>query len=87
MELLNTMPPLRKRLNPTIALIVGFLLGGLGLGIYMRSVLDGLMVLVLAVVLASQLEAGGWLLGAAIAGGYGALRVHTSNERLPAAGR
>jgi hypothetical protein len=84
MDLLNAMPVLRKPLNPTIALIVGFLLGGIGLGIYLRSVLDGFMVVIVTIVLASQLAAGGWLLGAALAAGYGALRVHSSNERLEA---
>lgn len=78
-------PPLSRRRNPTVALIVGFLFGGVGLAIYFRSLLDGILAVTVFVVSTSQFAASGSLATCAIIGIWGYLRAHSSNARLDAA--
>jgi hypothetical protein len=85
---LRTLPALKSEKNPTVALIVGFLFGGVGLAIYFRKVIDFFIPVFACIVLAvfhSQLRGQGELYvaaGAVIAACYGYLRARSSNEML-----
>jgi hypothetical protein len=39
-QVLSALPPLRRRKNPSLALVIGLVAGGLGLSIYFRSFID-----------------------------------------------
>jgi hypothetical protein len=84
---LGKLPVLKRDRSPNVAAAVGFLLGGVGLGIYFRSFIDFLVPLAIVIGLAatSSVIAGlaslGWLAGAVIAGLYGYFRAQQSNER------
>jgi hypothetical protein len=85
---LSKLPVLKKERNPNVAGAIGFLLGGVGLGIYFRSFIDFLVplgIVVALVAMSSSIAAGlaslGWLGGAVIAGLYGYYRARQSNER------
>jgi hypothetical protein len=87
-KLLQILPPLRGPKDPGVASVVGFLTGGIGLGIYFRSFIDVLVPVVLYVFLtvaADHILEFGWVVGAIMAGYYGYVRVVDSNERLAAA--
>jgi hypothetical protein len=79
------LPPLRRRRNPVWALVIGFLTGGLGLGIYFRSLIDIPIPMILATGVAfysAQALDLGWALGSGVAAAYGYARVQDSNSRL-----
>jgi hypothetical protein len=85
---LRALPVLRKTKNPTMALIIGFLFGGLGLAIYFRKVID-LFIPIFAVILLeifhSQFRGQGELYilgGAVVAAAYGYMRATSSNQAL-----
>ena len=81
-ELIEFLPPLKEKRNPTSAAIIGALTGGVGLGIYFKSFIDFLMpigVVALAFVAFNEIGAIG---GAAVAGLYGYFRATTSNNKL-----
>jgi hypothetical protein len=82
LQLVDRLPPLRLARNPGVALLVGLLFGGIGLAIYLRSLLDGLVPLVLVILLSAKLGGSGVAFGAAIAGAWGAIRVSSSNKQL-----
>jgi hypothetical protein len=83
-DLFSKLPALRKDKSPGMAAVLGFLFGGVGLGLYLWSFIDFLfpVVIVIAVsVAASSLAShSGYLIGAVIAGFYGYFRVQASNE-------
>jgi len=85
---MKKLPVLKSEKNPTLALILGFLLGGLGLAIYFRKVIDffiPIFVVIVLEVLHSQLQGQGTLyilVGAVITRTYGYLRAKSSNEAL-----
>ena len=90
-KVLDGLPIIKPSKDPGVALIVGFLLGGLGLGIYLRSFVDLLapvaaLFVLLFVGMGAQVESLGFLGGALFAAAYGYLRVQNSNDRLTAAG-
>ena len=65
--------------------MVGFLTGGIGLGIYFRSFVDVLIPIVLFVgvsIFCQQALVLGWALGPTVVAVYGFARVQESNERL-----
>lgn len=81
------LPPLKRKKNPGLAGILGFLLGGIGLGLYFWSLLDfavPVLLAVLAGIIFSKLAAAGWIAGALVASGYGIFRAITSNAALEA---
>jgi hypothetical protein len=80
----DRLPPLKRKCNPTWALVWGFLLGGIGLGIYFRSFLDFLLLVMVALVLFSTVGSGGWIVGAAFASLWGCMRAISSNSKLNA---
>lgn len=81
-KLLDKIEPLKKKKNPSIALIVGFIFGGVGLCIYFRTVIDILITVSISVLLAVTLNFGGVLLGATVSGLWGYFRVIASNEKF-----
>lgn len=88
LTVLNKLPVLKKRRLPSLAFAIGFLFGGVGLGLYFRSFIDFLapIAVILALSLAGYgVGSGGYLVGAFIAGLYGAFRAANSNDRLAAA--
>lgn len=58
LTILNKLPVLRKRKIPSLAFVIGFLFGGIGLGLYFRSFIDFLAPL--ALILALSLAGGVW---------------------------
>jgi hypothetical protein len=84
------LPPLRKERSPAKAAVIGFLFGGLGLGLYFKSVIDFLIPVLLciataAVAAAAAHQAGGgvgYLAGCMIAARWGYHRARQSNTRL-----
>jgi len=82
-KLLERMPRL-KRKSANVAVVVGFLFGGIGLALYFRSVPDFfalILVVLITLSLVASLGQFGWLAGAPIAALYGYLRVEESNRR------
>jgi hypothetical protein len=79
------LPALRRRKNPLLALVIGFVAGGIGLGVYFRSVVDAVIPIALSVAVAfysAQALDLGWMLGPGIAATYGYARVQDSNARI-----
>jgi hypothetical protein len=87
MKWLYMLPILKGDKNPGMAAVIGFVTGGIGLSIYLRSFIDALVPIVLyvAVFIAyEQAAAFGPLLGAIVSGVYGYARVQNSNTRRAA---
>jgi hypothetical protein len=81
-RVMSPLPPLAGRKKPWLAFVLGFLLGGIALGIYFRSWVDLVVpTVVWLVLIATPGDAGFWA-GAAIGGLWGLLRAVNSNERL-----
>jgi hypothetical protein len=81
---LDKLPVLSRRRNPVWALVIGFLTGGVGLGVYLRSFIDVMIPPILTVVatyVSAKALGLGWLLGPAVAAAYGYARVENSNAR------
>src|SRR5690349_16562155 len=84
------LPPTRKERNPVMAAIIGFLFGGIGLGLYFKSVIDFLIPVGFAVataVLAAAASApsgAGFVGGCMIAARWGYHRARQWNARLAA---
>jgi hypothetical protein len=85
------MRPLRKERNPVKAAIIGFLFGGIGLGLYFKSVIDFLAPVAFAVATTAVAAATakqtaiGFIGGCLIAARWGYYRAHQSNARLATA--
>lgn len=75
-------PPVARPTNPNLAAVLGLLFGGIGLGIYFRSVLDALVPIAIALILAFVIGDVGFWGGVVLAGLYGYMRSLESNERL-----
>jgi hypothetical protein len=91
-RVMNPLPLLRARKNPWLALVLGFLLSGVALGIYFRSWMDlivptAIWAVLIAVdnVIPTVFGDAGFWIGAVIGGLWGLLRAVNSNERLEAA--
>lgn len=85
LKIFDRLAPLGRRKNSQVAAVVGFLTGGIGLGVYLVSFVDvvipiGVVIVLTAVNVAPEV---GWLAGAIVASIYGYLRVESSNARLP----
>lgn len=81
-KFMDALPPLHARKNPGLACLLGLLLGGLGLGIYFRSIVDFVIPIgftILAILLVG--DPGFWG-GVVIAALWGFFRAVNSNERL-----
>lgn len=82
------LPPTHKERNPVTAAIIGFLFGGIGLGLYFKSVIDflipvGFAVATAVVAAAASAPSGaGFLGGCMIAARWGYYRARQSNARL-----
>lgn len=89
---LRALPVLKKTKNPTAALVIGFLFGGIGLAIYFRKVIDFFIPVFAVIVLEvfhAQLRGQGELYvlaGAVVAAAYGYLRATSSNQALAGIG-
>ncbi|MDB4947683.1 MAG: hypothetical protein JWM27_332 [Gemmatimonadetes bacterium] len=87
-EVLNDLEPLKGRKNPVIAFVLGFLLQGIGVGLYLESWKDffmcvGIFVLFFGILLPTVIGEAFLIPAAALfCGIYGAWRATTSNERL-----
>jgi hypothetical protein len=86
--LMDRLPALSRDKSPNVAAFIGFVFGGLGLGIFFRSFVDFLIPI--GIVLAVNLLYGslatsdywiGVLTGSIIAAVYGAVRAKNSNDR------
>ena len=88
-KLLDKLPPLHGTKSAGVAAVLGFVFGGIGLGIYLRSFVDFLFPIAL-VITASVLSTGfaqldpqiGVLAGSIVASLWGYFRVENSNLRL-----
>jgi hypothetical protein len=81
----KNMPPLKRERNPMAAAVLGFLFGGIGLAIYLRSWVDaGLAVAsIIALDLAVSMGLGIEVLAVLLAlGQYGYVRAEASNRLL-----
>ncbi|MGC1199352.1 MAG: hypothetical protein WA882_20835 [Geitlerinemataceae cyanobacterium] len=81
-EFLNNLPPLKERKDSNIAAILGFLFGGIGIGLYFKSAVDFLVPCFIWLVLTAVLPGIGTLAGAVICGLWGYFRVENSNGKL-----
>jgi hypothetical protein len=80
--ILDYFPPLRVRKNEHIAALLGFVTGGVGLCVYLWSLVDLLIPLFFTIVLVAAFGYVGWLGGALVASIWGYFRVINSNARL-----
>ncbi len=81
---LENMDPLSEKKDPTVALILGFLCGGIGLGIYFKSLIDFVFPVLFILVLSFSLPVAGTFFGAVCVGVYGYFRAVSSNNKLGA---
>lgn len=89
-DFLRRLPPLHSHKSPQLAAFIGFLVGGVGLGLYFLSFIDALVPLAILLVLAvagkaAALEPFSLIGGALIAALYGYWRATTSNQARSAA--
>lgn len=82
MNLMRGLPVLKKHKSPNVAAVIGFLTGGIGLGLYCWSFIDFIFPVLAIIVLGAILKTAGWIVGAAMVGLYGYVRVSDSNARL-----
>jgi hypothetical protein len=86
-KMLNEMEPLKQRKSPVIAFILGFLLQGIGVGLYLESWKDffvcvGIFVLFFGILLPTIIGEALLLPAAAFfCGCYGAWRAASSNSK------
>jgi hypothetical protein len=84
------LPPMREKINPVTAGIIGFLFGGIGLGLYFKSIIDFFIPVGFAVattiiaVAVSAPSSTGYLSGCIIAARWGYYRARQSNARVTA---
>lgn len=85
---MKKLPAIGRNTNPSLAAILGLVLGGVALGIYFRSFIDFVVPVGIAILLAVIIGDVGWIGGAVIASVWGFFRSQESNERIghPAAG-
>jgi len=82
------LPTLKNPKDPTTALLVGLVFGGIGLAVYFRKVIDFFIpigIVIALEILHTQLQGQGLIYiaaGALIAAAYGYLRAKYSNEML-----
>jgi hypothetical protein len=76
------MPALRKRKSPGAAAVIGFLFGGIGLGLYLWSFVDFVVPIAIVLLAGAALKAAGFLAGAVIASVWGYFRALYSNNKL-----
>jgi hypothetical protein len=82
------LPPPRKQRSPAAAAVVGFLFGGIGLGLYFRSVLDFVIPVLcalasVAIGAAAAYGSLGYLAGALIAARWGYYRARQLDAGPP----
>lgn len=80
-KLLEDLPPLRQKKNPVIAGILGFLFGGLGIGLYFQSWKDGIYLVIvffLLSILLAHLVVVGPFLALCFASLWGVIRASSS---------
>jgi hypothetical protein len=87
-RILGRLPALEGAKNPNIAAVVGFLFGGIGLGVYFSSFIDTILPVGLTIAFLTVSAQFGvdlnsaFMFCSAIAAVYGYFRALTSNERL-----
>lgn len=81
-SMMRKLPPPAPGKSANVACLLGLLFGGIGLGIYLKTVVDFVFPVALAV-LASVIfgPEAGWVGGALVAGMYGYFRVHLAVDR------
>jgi hypothetical protein len=86
-KFMDSLPVLYAKKNANLACVLGLLLGGIGLGIYFRSIVDFLIPVGIAIFATVILGDAGFWGGVVIAGLWGFFRVTNSNARLENATR
>jgi hypothetical protein len=81
-QVLNKLPPLKRKTNANVACLIGFLAGGIGLAIYFRTFVDFVIPMAIALATAFAFADVGIIGGAIVAAIYGFARSHSSNARL-----
>ena len=81
-KFMDALPVLHAKKNPSLACVLGLVLGGIGLGIYLRSVVDFVIPIGLAILATVLLGNVGFWGGVVIAGLWGFFRTVNSNERI-----
>jgi predicted permease len=81
-NLMARLPVLKGKKNPSLACIIGFLAGALGLAIYFRSIIDLFFLLAVSITLSTMFGFYGYFGGAVLAALYGYFRAQESNQRL-----
>jgi hypothetical protein len=79
-EALTRLPPIRDKKNPLIAGLLGFLLGGLGLGLYFRSWADFIVPILVFMGLSIMIPGLGSVAAILFATGWGVVRALASGE-------
>lgn len=91
-EMLGKLKPLKQKKSPLIAFIFGFLLQGIGVGLYLQSWKDfficvGVFVLLFGILFPTLIGEAFLIPAAALfCGLYGAWRATSSNEKLAGGG-
>lgn len=84
-SIMYRLPPFARRRSSLLAGTIGFLLGGIGLALYLRSLVDAVVPIAVAVgaaFLVSRIGGPAWFIGAGICALYGFFRVESSNRIL-----
>ena len=80
-EGVKNLEPLPEKKNAFVAFLVGFLFGGIGLAIYLKSIKEGLMFFMIALAAGILLPGIGLLLVHFGVGCLAAIRVNESNQK------
>lgn len=86
-KFMDALPVLHAKKNASLACILGIVFGGIGLGIYFRSVVDFIIPIGFAILATLIFGNPGFWGGVVIAGLWGVLRAVNSNARLEGATR
>ena len=81
-KIIETLAPLPERKDPLVAFGAGFMLGALGVGLYLKSAKDFFVCAGLFLAASVLLPGLGSILGWVFAPIYGAYRAHSSNQQL-----
>lgn len=88
LKLWSLVAPVGRTTKPGLAAVIGFALGGVGLALYFRTLVDLLVPVAITLtctVLFEQAATLGWFFGAFVTSTYGYFRSAESNQRLVAA--
>ena len=81
-QFMKKLPALSRQTNPGMAAFLGFILGGIALGIYFRSFIDFIVPIGIGLLLYFIIGDFGVIGGAIVASLWGFFRSQESNQRL-----